>query len=309
MSPGGGKGKLQARIVGSSVSGILEIAIFHPIDTVAKRLMSNTKPIFGVAGRSTGESMTELSKTIFRNAYEKGFMGRWGSLFPGVSFDAVYKVLQRTYKYGGQPYVRDYLKRKYGKNYNSAFGVKSGKDMLNATSGSLIGLGEIVLLPLDMLKIKAQTNPAALKGRGVFEILRTEGFGLYRGWNWTAARNMPGSFALFGANSLMYTRVFGTDGPRDSSMFQIFCASIFGGLSSISVSSPLDVIKTRVQNRAFDDPRSGASLVRDLVKEEGFHAFFKGMGPKLGLIGPKLVFSFTVAQWLIAKIQRDYFDD
>lgn len=61
---------------------------------------------------------------------------------------------------------------------------------------SLIGIGEVVLLPLDVLKIKRQTNPEAFKGRGVLKIVADEGFGLYRGWGWTAARNAPGSFAV-----------------------------------------------------------------------------------------------------------------
>ena len=64
------------------------------------------------------------------------------------------------------------------------------------TSCSIIGIGEIVLLPLDVLKIKRQTNPEAFRGRGVLRIVKDEGFGLYRGWGWTAARNAPGSFAV-----------------------------------------------------------------------------------------------------------------
>lgn len=44
----------------------------------------------------------------------------------------------------------------------------------------LIGIGEIVLLPLDALKIKAQTNPGELAGRGLFKIIAQEGTGLYR---------------------------------------------------------------------------------------------------------------------------------
>lgn len=309
MSPHGSSGKRKSPfIIGASVSGILEIAIFHPIDTVAKRLMSNTNALF-VKGEPFSNGLTNASRTIFRNSYDLGLVGRWMSLFPGVSFGAVYKVLQRTYKYGGQPILKDWMQGKYGKNFDDTFGKKNGKDMLNATSGSIIGLGEIVLLPLDALKIKAQTNPQVLQGRGIAEIFRTEGMALYRGWNWTAMRNMPGSFALFGANSFVYTRIFNTNGPKDSTAYQIFCASIAGGTTSICVSSPLDVIKTRIQNRAFDDPRSGGALVKDLVREEGAHAFFKGLTPKLGLIGPKLVFSFTVAQWLIAKIQKQMGED
>lgn len=64
------------------------------------------------------------------------------------------------------------------------------------TCDSLIGIGEIVLLPLDVLKIKRQTNPEAFRGRGLFKIISDEGMGLYRGAGWTAARNAPGSFAV-----------------------------------------------------------------------------------------------------------------
>lgn len=36
------------------------------------------------------------------------------------------------------------------------FGDKNGKAMMEATAGSFTGIGEIVLLPLDVLKIKRQ---------------------------------------------------------------------------------------------------------------------------------------------------------
>lgn len=68
--------------------------------------------------------------------------------------------------------------------------------LLTRRGSSLIGIGEIVLLPLDVLKIKRQTNPDAFRGRGLFKIISDEGFGLYRGAAWTAARNAPGSFAV-----------------------------------------------------------------------------------------------------------------
>jgi hypothetical protein len=45
MSPPIASGKhrdsAQARLLGSGTSGIAELMIFHPVDTVAKRLMSN----------------------------------------------------------------------------------------------------------------------------------------------------------------------------------------------------------------------------------------------------------------------------
>lgn len=74
---------------------------------------------------------------------------------------------------------------------------------MHATAGSIIGIGEVVLLPLDALKIKMQTNAHQYAGKKVCQILYQEGFGLYRGASWTAARNAPGSFALFGGSAVV----------------------------------------------------------------------------------------------------------
>jgi len=281
-----------SKIIGSSTAGAVETAIFHPIDTIAKRLMSNTAS----GGASDWQT---LKKVIFKENVDKSFVKKWGSLFPGVGFGTTYKVLQRTFKFGGQPIAKQLMDDKVGHHFRNVFGKRSGNDMLHATSGSLIGLCEIILLPFDILKIKSQVNPEFsirenLKGVTIRE--------LYAGWNWTACRNMPGSFVLFGANSLAYTRIFGIDGPRDAKFHQIFVASMCGGTCSVLFSSPLDVIKTRIQNKPFGDKRGGMKYVGDLLKTEGPSAFFKGVIPKVGLISPKLVFSFTVAQWLIASL-------
>lgn len=56
----------------------------------------------------------------------------------------------------------------------------SASQMIYAVAGSIMGVGEIVLLPLDVLKIKAQTNPESLKGRGVVAIFAEEGMALYK---------------------------------------------------------------------------------------------------------------------------------
>jgi hypothetical protein len=54
-----------------------------------------------------------------------------------------------------------------------------------------------VLLPLDVLKIKMQTNPEAFRGRGIVKLISDEGIAsLYKGWGWTMGRNAPGSFAV-----------------------------------------------------------------------------------------------------------------
>jgi hypothetical protein len=47
------------------------------------------------------------------------------------------------------------------------------------------------------------------------------------------------------------------------------------------VAAPLDVVKTRIQNRNFDNPESGVNIIKDLLKKEGVAGFFKGLTPKI----------------------------
>ncbi len=102
-----------------------------------------------------------------------------------------------------------------------------------------MGIGEIVLLPLDALKIKMQTNAAAYGGKSFFQIVGEEGWGLYRGASWTAARNAPGSFALFGGSAAVKEYGFALEDYRKATFFQNFCSSIAGAVASITISAPV----------------------------------------------------------------------
>ena len=62
---------------------------------------------------------------------------------------------------------------------------------------------------------------------------------------------------------------------------QNFVASIAGAITSITVAAPLDTVKTRIQNANFENKVSGVTVVKDLVKNEGPAALFKGLTPKV----------------------------
>lgn len=116
---------------------------------------------------------------------------------------------------------------------------------------------------------------------------------------WTAARNAPGSFSLFGGSAFVKEYLFHLKDYNQATFFQNFCASTGGAIASIVVSAPFDVVKTRIQNRNFDNHQSGFSIVKEMITKEGFRSFFKGLAPKLLVVGPKLIFSFTIAQQFI----------
>ena len=48
--------------------------------------------------------------------------------------------------------------------------IIENKTINNAFTGSLIGAGEIILLPFDIFKIRMQTNPSLMKGKNKIEV-------------------------------------------------------------------------------------------------------------------------------------------
>uniref|UniRef100_M4C3K4 Mitochondrial carrier protein n=1 Tax=Hyaloperonospora arabidopsidis (strain Emoy2) TaxID=559515 RepID=M4C3K4_HYAAE len=251
---------VSARLLGSTCSGLCELMIFHPVDTIAKRLMTNKEPVRPVCPVSRLQRSCSLKR---------------------LGFAAGYKVSQRIYKFGGQPVVNDYMATNHAAFFRHTFGDRNAKTMMHASAGSLIGMGEIALLPLDVLKIRAQTNPAAIAGKGVGHIFKMEGFALYRGAAWTAARNAPGSFALFGGSAVAKEYIFQLEDYSNATFFQNFVSSISGASASI-IGPGSQAVCCRAQARVFVRGRSAPYR----VLREGFYLL---VNVRTALLLPKAV--------------------
>ena len=88
---------------------------------------------------------------------------------------------------------------------------------------------------------------------------------------------------LFGGSAFAKEFLFSLEDYNKATWFQNFIASIAGASASLIVSAPLDVIKTRIQNRNFDNPEGGFKILSNMARHEGASAFFKGLVPKVSL--------------------------
>jgi len=183
-----------------------------------------------------------------------------------------------------------------GSKFDKSFGAHS-KAVQHAVAGGVIGVGEVILQPLDVLKIRRQTNPASA-WKGGMSVFWKEGLSLYRGATWTMSRNLAGSSALFGSACLVKDKFFRLKNHNDATFAQILIASTTGALACITVASPMDVVKTRIQKQPFEDPLTGSSIVKSMIKNEGIGSFCKGLVPKALVLGPKLIFAFSVTQYM-----------
>jgi hypothetical protein len=80
-------------------------------------------------------SASSLNTIIFKQAAQASIPQKFLSLFPGLGYAAGYKVAQRVYKFGGQPYFRDLIDKNGGDWFRSTFGKKTGGMLMHATAG------------------------------------------------------------------------------------------------------------------------------------------------------------------------------
>lgn len=293
--------KTASGLIAPACAAIIENIIFHPLDTVVKRLEADT---------THTRDRKQLSRIIFHDAHDKGLLAKYRSLLPGFNFAIEYKIFQRMYKFGGQPLIRSLVTKRIMTHPGviRRLGRSNARILCEAVSGSLVGAGEVVLLPLDALKIKMQAQlPMDSPNTSVRELVGLCGGvrQLYNGAWWTILRNVPGSFALFGVSALVREKVFGLKGggrKNNATLFQHFVSSFAGSVASILVASPMDVLKMRAQ------VGKGISL-RQIVRNEGILSLWKGTSMKLVSAGPRLIFAYTLSQWLINKVEYELVKD
>lgn len=227
------------------ISGCSELFIFHPFDTIGKRLMNEG-----------------------RNA-------KYNNLYKGVGYAGIYRIPQRTFKFATQPIINNHVQAIFGE-----------KNKINSfISGALVGIGETILMPLDILKIRAQTNTL---NDGLIGLIKTNPSALFKGAKYTAIRGGISSSCLFGVKALSDEQ-YKDYGKISKHMI----GSTYAGISAVMLASPFDVLKTRAQTGTYT-----GNIFKNLIQKEGFRGLFLGIVPKTIIISPKLIFSFFVASYI-----------
>ena len=119
------------------------------------------------------------------------------------------------------------------------------------------------------------------------------------------ARNCVAMSNFFFINSCSREYLFEKENQKDLSFQQNAFISTYSSIISITISSPFDVIKTRIQNKNFGENINSFIIVKNIFENEGIKTFFKGLNTKLFTVVPKIVFSYSVSQYFISKLENN----
>jgi hypothetical protein len=178
-------------------------------------------------------------------------------------------------------------------------------------SGALSGsLGQLCANPFDLVKVRIQADGRlkslgqAPRYAGTFDALRRipaeEGLGgFFKG----LAPSIGRAAVINGCGIASYDvakQIASQVTGRDKGLVPQVLASLVSGLVSAIVSTPFDVIKTRMMNQPRDKPLYSGPLdcVVKTARAEGVLALYKGFTPAYARLAPHRVVHFVALEQL-----------
>lgn len=169
--------------------------------------------------------------------------------------------------------------------------LKTFPDHLSAvahlTAGAIGGLAaSLIRVPTEVVKQRMQTGQFTSAPSAVRMIASKEGFrGLYAGYRSFLLRDLPFDaiqFCIYEQLCLGYKKA----ARRELSDPENALIGAFAGALTGAVTTPLDVIKTRLMVQGSAKQYQGiVDCVQTIVREEGAPALLKGIGPRVLWIG------------------------
>ncbi|PPQ66366.1 hypothetical protein CVT26_011085 [Gymnopilus dilepis] len=271
------------------VAGAFGATIVYPIDLGTMQNQRST-----VVGQLLYKNSIDCAKKILRN---EGFLGFYRGLGPQLIGVAPEKAIKLT--------VNDFVRAR-------ATDPETGRIKLiwEIAAGGMAGGSQVIFTnPLEIVKIRLQVQGEAAKAegavpKGAVHIVRQLGIlGLYKGATACLLRDIPFSAIYFTAYAHLKKDVFqeGHHG-KQLSFLETLAAAGIAGMPAAYLTTPADVVKTRLQVEARKGQTNYAGLRDAFVKiyrEEGFKALFKGGPARVIRSSPQ--FGFTLLAYETLK--------
>ena len=282
-------------LVAGGVAGSASVIIGHPFDTLKVRMQTSSSPVSIVSMRSLFSGiLPPLSTATIINALIFSSYGISSRFYDYLSTDS-----QGTFDETSK---------------NSTSNTNWKKSMV---CGSFAGAVQcVVICPMDHIKCRLQISQTAYTTSldAVNHIYATHGIpGLYRGLAVTAWREIPAFGIYFATYDYVKDYIQSTLATNNQNqlnqqnqlndMHFWGASALAGGCSgclSWSVIYPLDVIKTQIQTSNLDKKMPMIQTGFNILKQNNWRFFFRGMGvtlirafPVNGIIFP--VYEFTLS--------------
>ncbi|TMW98151.1 hypothetical protein EJD97_004436 [Solanum chilense] len=237
-------------VIAGGTAGVVVETALYPIDTIKTRLQ---------VARGGGQ--------IALKGLYSGLLGNLAGVLPASAiFVGVYEPAKQK------------LLKMFPENLSA---------VAHLTAGALGGIAaSFVRVPTEVIKQRMQTRQFASAPDAVRLIVSKEGFkGLYAGYGSFLLRDLPFDaiqFCIYEQLRIGYKLA----AKRELNDPENAVIGAFAGALTGAITTPLDVIKTRLMTQGSATQYKGiVDCVKTIVAEEGPPALLKGIGPRVLWIG------------------------
>lgn len=298
-------------LVAGGTAGLFEALCCHPLDTIKVR-MQIYKRQKDLKIKPPGFITT--GKNIYKT---EGFI----ALYKGLGAVVIGIIPKMAIRFSSYEFYRQLLTDK------STNTVSTGYTFL---AGVMAGVTESVMVvnPMEVVKIRLQsqhfnTTPPILNStagpivpqvkynnaiHAAYTIVKEEGFAtLYKGVSLTAARQATNQGANFTVYSKLKDYLQSYHNKESLPSWETSCIGLISGAIGPFSNAPLDTIKTRLQkssNKKIDKKVQNSNwsqimiIGKQLIREEGFKALYKGITPRVMRVAPGQAVTFTVYEFV-----------
>ncbi|KAF2075138.1 hypothetical protein CYY_003573 [Polysphondylium violaceum] len=303
-------------MLASIVGGIVTSAVVTPLDVVKTRLQTQVDKHHIPSSNSTIHNANKVRFKGTLDAFSKiykheGIFTLWRGLAPSL----LMTIPSTTIYFTSYEFLKEkiYILNKDQGYYTVPLIAGTIARVISATITS----------PLELIRTNSQgvvtENHKRLNSITLFkDIIKNVGVkGLWRGLSPTLLRDVPFS-ALYWANyevikaKMMISRDPSYTRHTKSPFLTTFVAGATSGTIAAVVTTPIDVIKTRIQMTVQQSkvstsasgtkpPVVSTSAIyhfKEIIKQEGWQGLTKGMVPRVAKVSPACAIMISTFEWI-----------
>lgn len=244
---------------GGGIAGAFTYVCLHPLDTIKTKLQAK-----GAKDLYNG-TFDAIAKTF----QSKGVLG----FYSGVSAVIVGSTFSSAMYFGTC---------EFGKSVLSKFDYPTV--LIPPTAGAMGNIiSSAIMVPKELITQRMQTGAKGRSWEVLLRILEKDGIlGLYAGYSATLLRNLPAGVLSYSSFEYLKAAVLSKTNQTNLNPLQSVLCGALAGATSATLTTPLDVVKTRLMTQIHRDTAAGVSAtVKQILRDEGWVGFTHGMGPRV----------------------------
>ncbi|KAF8411667.1 hypothetical protein HHK36_004225 [Tetracentron sinense] len=250
------------------IAGAFTYVCLYPLDTIKTKLQT----------KGAAEIYSGTLDAIVKTFETKGILG----FYSGVSAVMIGSTASSAVYFGTC---------EFGKSILSKF-PQYPSVLIPPTAGAMGNIvSSAIMVPKELITQRMQAGAVGRSWEVLLRILEKDGvLGLYAGYSATLLRNLPAGVLSYSSFEYLKAAVISRTEKGHLEPFQSVCCGALAGAISASLTTPLDVVKTRLMTQVQGEGKnkvavavySGISAtVKEILKEEGWVGLTRGMGPRV----------------------------